>query len=65
MTHSVGPSCELNDGSAGALQAGAWVKVADASVGAAQKPVADGGVGGAGPEGSGVVIDMTTGVLGF
>ena len=34
------------------------------SVGAAQKPVADGGVGGAGPEGPGVIIDMTTGVFG-
>ena len=49
----------------GAFQAGAWLKVADASVGAAQKSVAGGGVGGAGPEGPGVIIGMTTGVLGF
>ena len=51
--------------SAGAVQAGARLKVADASVDAAQKLVADGGVGGAGPEGPGVIINMTTGVLGF
>ena len=43
------------------------MKVADALVDAAQKLVADGGVGGAGPEGPrpGVIIDMTIGVLGF
>ena len=52
---------QLNDGSMGAFQAGAWLKVADASVGAAQKSAAGGGVGGAGPEGPGVIIGMTTG----
>ena len=51
--------------SAGAVQAGARLKVADASVDAAQKLVADGGVGRVGPEGPGVIIDMTIGVLGF
>ena len=45
----------------GAFQARAWSKVADASVGAAQKSAAGGGVGGAGPEGPGVVIGMTIG----
>ena len=46
----------------GAFQAGAWLKVADASVGAALKSAAGGGVGGAGPEGPGVIIGMTIGV---
>ena len=46
----------------GAFQAGAWAKVTDASVGVAQESAAGGGVGGAGPEGPGVIIGMTIGV---
>ena len=56
---------QLNDATAGAVQAGQVVVVADGPAGAEEKPRPGGGVGVADPAGPEVVDDMPTGVLWF